>query len=119
MVRGSVLNFPSGTSKVGDIRCDIDPDMQPDIIASLYHPPFRERSFDTVICDPPFAMFTQGPNRFRWALDLAKIARRRCMVSTPKISLNLGREAWTKRWYVNERGSIQIRLWQVFDRKHP
>lgn len=109
---GFTLNFPCGTSFVGDVRADIDRSVRPTIVADLRHPPFRDRSFDTVICDPPFSFY----NRFRWAQTVAELTRRKIMFSSPLVAIRLSSAAWTKSWHVSETNTMFTRLWPIFTR---
>ena len=60
---GSVLNVCCGKSKMG-LTVDLDPTMNPQIIADCKNLPFRKNSFDTVIIDPPYQYFCTGEDRF-------------------------------------------------------
>ena len=51
---GLTLHACCGKSQIGDIRFDLDPSTEPQIIADALHPPFRENIFDTIVCDPPW-----------------------------------------------------------------
>lgn len=78
----TILNFPCGQSRIG-LRADLDPAVEPDIIADLFYPQeyFEPNSFDVVICDPPFSYY----NKFKWLLELSNIAREYFVLSTPVI----------------------------------
>ena len=53
-IRGYTLNCPSGDSKLGDVRADLDP-IQSDIDkVDMRKLPYSDNSFDTVIQDPPW-----------------------------------------------------------------
>ncbi len=75
------LNFPCGKSQVGDVRADIDPAMNPDVVADVLHPPFVPGSFEFVICDPPYSIF----NRFKWMLHVKDLCTKYFLISTPKL----------------------------------
>ncbi len=111
-VQGTSLNFPCGNSKIGDIRADIDIRFHPDIICDLDHPPFQERSFDTLICDPPFAKY----NKFKWLYRLMAVARKKILLSSPPCSIRLTPALWKKSWYIHETNVFFVRLWQIFER---
>jgi hypothetical protein len=49
----SVLHPFGGRSRFG-VRLDIDPIVQPDVVADAWLPPFGPNSFDVVILDPPY-----------------------------------------------------------------
>jgi len=113
---GYTLNFPCGKSQVGDVRADIDPKVNPDIIADLFKPlaTFKPLQFDTVICDPPFKYY----NKVGWIHDIAMLARRRIIFSTPPLNLHLKAALWKRTFFITARyGSLFLRIWQVFDRK--
>ena len=57
---GRVLHLCSGYSELGDERIDINPEMRPTIVADIHYLPFRDLTFDTIICDPPW----YGPKNF-------------------------------------------------------
>jgi hypothetical protein len=76
---GEVLNFPCGHSKIG-LRVDIDRNVKPDIIADIYHPPFKKHSFDVVISDPPFSAYGKGKKWF-W-VSLADLSKHKLILST-------------------------------------
>ena len=50
---GTVLHLFGGQSRFG-VRLDIDPRTRPDVVGDAWLPPFAERSFDTVVLDPPY-----------------------------------------------------------------
>lgn len=53
-MNGYTLNVPCGTSKLGNVRVDLDPQHNPDYIADMRKLPFENNTFDTVISDPPW-----------------------------------------------------------------
>lgn len=77
------------------------------------YPPFKNGSFDTVVCDPPFSMF----NRFRWVIDLAELAKKRYIISHGSHCIRLKR-VWRKTIYATEvdGASAFLRLWSFFDK---
>jgi len=112
---GKTLNFPCGKSRIGHTRADIDETVRPDVVADLRKPLdyFAPQSFDTVLCDPPFSMYS----RFRWIWDLAEIPRRRLILSTPLVNVNLNSKCWRKQfWITTVPEKIMLRVWQIFDR---
>lgn len=84
-VFGLSLNFPSGNSRLGSIRVDLDKNVKPDIIADLRYPPFRPFTFDFVICDPPFNMY----NKFKWLQGIAALAKKTVIFSGPLVSIKM------------------------------
>ena len=49
-----VLQPFGGRAEVG-IRCDINPDLEPDVVCDAHELPFKNDSFDCVILDPPYS----------------------------------------------------------------
>lgn len=85
--------MPCGKSRAGDVRADIDPQFKPDVICDLFRPPFKHQSFDTVICDPPFAIYC----RQKWALKIADLARKKVVLACPPVRICFGKP-WEKEW---------------------
>jgi hypothetical protein len=69
-----ILQMFGGRATFG-LRMDIDPTVEPDLIADAWMPPFAKNTFDVVILDPPYASFGR---HFRYTLGVnaAHIARR-------------------------------------------
>ncbi len=107
------LNFPCGMSPVGDIRADILPELKPDVICDLKHPPFRAGSFDVVICDPPFSLF----NRFRWLLPIKDLARSYFLLSTPKLA-PLMRGFKREVLWTSVKDKLFLRPWLLYTKKN-
>lgn len=106
------LNFPCGKSTVGDVRVDILPELKPDVIADLKHPPFRPGVFEVVICDPPFSIF----NRFRWLLDLKDLTSKYFLLSTPKLSPRF--KGFTRKViWTSVKDKLFFRPWILYTRK--
>jgi len=75
---GRTLHVCCGTSKLGDVRVDISVDYRPHVVATLRRLPFKDKSFDTVIADPPWIN-----QYYLWlAEELPRVARRRIIVVT-------------------------------------
>lgn len=51
---------PFGGKAEYGIRCDINPDVLPDIVCDAHNLPFKEESFDFVLCDPPYSTDLSG-----------------------------------------------------------
>lgn len=117
---GKTLNVCCGMSLVGDTRVDIDPSSNRTVDGDLFKLPYASRSFDTVICDPPFGYY----QRFRWILKLANIADKRLLLSSPAMSIRLSRKNWSRELYYasgnatrdHPRGTLFLRLYWCFDR---
>lgn len=112
MSRGLTLNVCCGTDHSGNVRVDVDKRFLPDVIADLRHLPFRDDVFDTVICDPPFQMF----NKFAWKDELARVAKKRVILSAPNINIRM-KSCWKRQLWFTDAGTPYLRLWHVFDRQ--
>jgi len=57
-MRGRILHLCCGYTRfnVGEINVDIFPNSAADIIADMFHLPFADNSFDTVVSDPPYKL---------------------------------------------------------------
>lgn len=117
---GRTLNVCCGMSKVGEVRVDIDPSSNRTEEGDMFNLRFEPRSFDTVICDPPFSYY----NHFKWILKLADIADKRLLISSPPMMLKLSRKNWSRELYYasgnatrdHPRGTLFLRLYWCFDR---
>ena len=110
---GEALNVCCGMSKVGQVRLDITQHSMRTEAGDLFKAKERvgSRSFDTVICDPPYSYFS----KFKWLMELSDIARKRMIVSSPQITLRIPR--FSRKLYAFDiPGKIYLRLWWVFDR---
>jgi hypothetical protein len=67
---GKTLHVCCGKSLLGDVRLDLDPDNNPDIICDAAKMCLDDNSFETVLCDPPYN------GQFQWNHDmLAELSR--------------------------------------------
>ena len=55
-VNGYSLHVCSGSSNIGDVKVDIMPQSYGVTQADMFNLPFKHNTFDTVICDPPWAI---------------------------------------------------------------
>jgi hypothetical protein len=108
---GFTLNVCCGTDRSGDLLVDVDKSVGPDVVADLYHLPFRDGAFDTVICDPPFNLFFKGS----WIAKVANLARKRLIFSTPPHLPKLG-STWQRSVYFIDSTNSFMRVWQIFTR---
>ena len=120
-VEGFTINFCCGRDPTGDVKVDVDRamllqrkrsslDKSDFVVADIRHAPFRDGCCDSVVADPPFSLY----NRFKWALDLAKLANKKMLLSHPCTNLKVpgfSRELW----FTNSK-SIFLRLWWVYTR---
>lgn len=107
--QGLTLNICCGTDRTGDVLMDVDLKMKPHVQGDLHNPPFRDKAFDTVICDPPFSYFA----RFKWLMRLTDLARRKIILSTPTIIPHLPK-SWHRRIFCTDDGHLFMRIWQVW-----
>jgi hypothetical protein len=56
---GSVLHLYGGLARFGT-RLDMDPATTPDVVGNALYPPFKCKSFDYVVMDPPYADLKAG-----------------------------------------------------------
>ena len=75
-MRGYSLNIPCGTSTLGDIRLDLDPNMSQREAFDFFKDkiPFPNNTFDTVISDPPWHVGHYfRPKMFFSLVDVCKV----------------------------------------------
>ena len=106
------LNFPCGKSTAGNVRVDILPELKPDIVADLKHPPFVPGSFECFICDPPFSLF----NHFKWLLPLKDLTTKYFLLSTPKLCPNF-RGFKRKIIWTSVKDKLFVRPWILYTKK--
>ena len=76
---GSCLHVCSGRSSIGDVRIDLYE--RADIKADYRHLPIRDKSFDTVICDPYWGKKERvDKGIMQWLDELRRIARKRIII---------------------------------------
>lgn len=78
--KGLTLHVCCGKSLVGNIRVDrYEPTA--DILADYRYLPFRDRSFDTVLCDPPWGKRERVDlGVINWLRELSRVARQRIII---------------------------------------
>ncbi len=55
-IEGYSLHVCCGASDFGDVKLDVSPQNKGVTQADMFQLPFRHNTFDTVICDPPWAI---------------------------------------------------------------
>jgi len=110
------LCFPSGMQTWGDVRADIDPSVNPDVVADLQNPPFAPRSFDTVYVDPPYAMCAYDKIH-QWLPAIWKITDKRLIVNMPAVEYNLPDAEYQLIHERNNSPTMQLALYHVWDRQ--
>ncbi len=120
-VVGFTVNFCCGRDPTGDVKVDVDREMllqrkcssldrSDFVVADIHHAPFRDRCCDSVVADPPFSVY----NKFKWALDLAKLANKKMLLSHPCTNLKV--PGFSRELYFTNSKSIFLRLWWVYTR---
>ena len=118
---GFTLNACCGLDPFGDVLMDVDIDILKKVMnhridsfdkeyiqGDVKNLPFREKSFDTVICDPPFSFY----NRVKWVFPLKDLARQKLILCTAPIDIKI-RDA-DRELYAIDGSTIFLRLWYVF-----
>jgi 16S rRNA G966 N2-methylase RsmD len=117
LMEGYTANICCGKSYIGDVRVDVDPENDPDVIADVHNLPFADCTFDTVYVDPPFSLY--GYQDGYWPREAWRITRKRLILTCPLKRVNLPRAA-NKAWWVIEpkAGSpvMSPSTMQVFER---
>ncbi len=58
------LHICSGKSQLGDVRLDIDMEVNPTVLADAAKLPFKDLAFVSILCDPPYN------GKFQWNHDM-------------------------------------------------
>lgn len=76
-----ILHPFGGRAEYG-YRLDIKPDVTPDIVGDAHYLPFKDNSFDMVICDPPYSdelskrLYGTGKVHFRkWSSEAVRVCK--------------------------------------------
>lgn len=75
-MKGYTLNVPCGTSKLGDIKLDVDPKLSMREAYNFFKDkiPYEKNTFDTVISDPPWKIGHYfRPRLFFELVDVCKV----------------------------------------------
>lgn len=86
---GTLLQVCCGGSRLGGVRVDIDlraPAVN--VLADMIDLPFKEKSFDTVACDPLYEL--AYPKRIELQRELFRVAKRRVIFKAPWIPRGAG-----------------------------
>jgi len=113
---GSVLHLCSGYSLLGDVKLDINFKVSPDVVADIHYLPFKNFSFDTIICDPPW----YGPkNWMKWKImteEMIRIARKRIILILGNLFYPIPKPFELSEVYILKKISPQIKLIYVWNR---
>lgn len=104
------------------INIDIDVNSNADIIADMFHMPFRSNIFDTLICDPPYRLAIH--KRAKWVFEIKRVVRKRLgsriLLKTDFIPFFDG--TWTLREveiYTGKRWWTPVSLLLFYEKKQP
>jgi len=114
---GNILHLCSGYSELGDQRIDINPDVQPSIVADVHYLPIRDQAFDTIIIDPPW----HGPkNWMKWeqmVKEMIRVTRKRIILILGNLIYILPKPFILKEVYIVKKISPQVKLVYVWERE--
>ena len=95
--RDRILHPFGGKAEFG-IRCDINPEVQPDLVCDAHKLPFKDNEFDLVILDPPYSeeyakrLYGTGKLKFKtYTVEAVRVCREKGFVvmyhylATPRI----------------------------------
>ena len=67
-IKGKSLHVCCGQSTIGDIKVDLYIERADVTKADMFHLPYKNSSFDTVICDPPWELPYHLRHKLLWEL---------------------------------------------------
>jgi hypothetical protein len=110
----TVCHLFGGLARFG-LRCDIDPQTKPHIIADAWLPPFQRDAFDTVILDAPYIRLNQQ-EKSQLLRGAAYIARRQVIWFHTIWLANGGSDGLRleRSWLVRVGDMCAVRCLQVF-----
>jgi len=95
---GSVLHLYGGLSSFGT-RLDMDPFTQPHVLGNALYPPFKCKTFDYVVMDPPFVDLRSGV-AMNLIVPAACIARKKVFWTHTHWPLRNGLGLRMNRWWL-------------------
>jgi len=113
---GYTLNFPCGTSQIGDIRADKDKSVNPDVVADLRAPEFhfKKQQFDTVVCDPPFSFYALDKIPY-WIYGIMDLAKKRVIFRAPLVNLQLPKKNWKRDYFITiVPSALSLNMFHVY-----
>jgi len=112
---GFSLNLCSGFSEVGDVKLDLY--VESDVQADMSFLPFRSRSFDTVIFDPPWHLTPQNfPEYKKTVGEIERVCRQRIIARFGNSMWNFQPHFYLREAYLIKRISPLINIVTVWDR---
>jgi len=74
--KGKTLHLCCGRTHFNfAVNVDVDRQSNADIIADMFHLPFRNNIFDTVICDPPYTLAIH--RRTKWIKEMWRVIKKK------------------------------------------
>ncbi|MEM5867618.1 MAG: methyltransferase domain-containing protein [Candidatus Aenigmatarchaeota archaeon] len=114
LCEGFTLHLCSGKSMLGDLKVDLI--LKADIKADMYASPFKDESFDTVICDPPWF----GPKNWdewkRFVDEICRVAKHKIVLVLGNLMLLLPKPWKLFRVYILKRISPQVKVVYVWEK---
>jgi ubiquinone/menaquinone biosynthesis C-methylase UbiE len=114
LCEGFTLHLCCGKSKLGDIRADLI--LKSEVKADMYYLPFKNESFDTIICDPPWF----GPKNWeswkKFVNEICRVAKHRIILVLGNLILLLPRPWKLFRVYILKRISPQVKVVYVWEK---
>jgi len=73
--RGVTLHLCCGLTKFSfAVNVDLDPQARADILADMFHLPFKDGVFDTIICDPPYRLAIH--KKAAWVREMLRVVKK-------------------------------------------
>mgnify|MGYP001588593321 CR=1 FL=1 len=101
---GSVLHLYGGNAQFG-VRLDMDPKSHPHVLGNALYPPFRCKSFDYVVMDPPYTDLKAGIS-MSIMMPAACIARKKVFWLHTHWPLRSGLGLRLNRWWTGSPCSM-------------
>lgn len=101
---GSVLHLYGGLARFGT-RLDMDDKTSPDVIGNALYPPFKCKSFDYVVVDPPYTDLRGGLGPIL-ITPAACIARKKVFWLHTHHNVKTGLGLRTNRWWLGSSGTL-------------
>ncbi len=112
---GSVLHLYGGLARFG-VRLDMDPATHPTVIGNALYPPFKCKSVDYVVMDPPYTDL-RGALGSIIITPAACLARKKVFWVHTHHNIKGGLGLRMRRWWVGSSGALgsQVRILVEYD----